>query len=119
MGAQRDDFIDEVLLHRGMRDMELADMEAFLKKGGVERAPMSTTADRATALKYAKSQVPLMFKYRARGMQKGCSIRFLSVYPGEEEFLYPPLTFLLPCGAPKEEVVDGMKLTEVEIQPSF
>jgi hypothetical protein len=52
-------------------------------------------------------------------MAKGVSIRFLSVYPGEEEFLYPPFTFLLPCGAPTEEVMDGMKLTMVEIKPSF
>jgi hypothetical protein len=54
----------------------------------------------------------------ANGMFKGCSIRFLSVYPLEGEVLYPPLTYLKPNGAPKlvwQE--DGTMVEEIEVEP--
>eukprot|EP00966_Prymnesium_polylepis_P121500 2807864-Prymnesium_polylepis.1 len=47
---------------------------------------MSTSAAKATAFGYAKSAVPLVFKYETKGLTRGCSIDYLSVYPGEAEF---------------------------------
>ena len=35
-------------------------------------------------------------------MLRGASIEFLSMYPKEREFLYPPLTFLQPVSMSKE-----------------
>jgi len=56
-----------------------------------ELALMSTSALKATAFSYAKSDVPLVFKYKTEGLTCDCSIDYLSVYPGEAEHLYPPL----------------------------
>jgi len=81
---------------------------------------MSTTTSKAVALKYAKSENPLLFKYKASGMSKGCSIRFLSVYPLEEEVLYPPLTYLKPSGAPQlVRQEDGTMVKEIQVEPQF
>jgi hypothetical protein len=54
------------------------------------------TADKATALSYAfESKVSgIIFRYTTTGHTRGISIRHLSLYPREQEYLYPPLTNL-------------------------
>lgn len=89
-------------LWRGMRDMAL-DQDAFCAGGGTELAPMSTSADKTVALKYAHSTSPLLFKYVCQGLAVGVNIQYLSVYPKEVEYLFPPLTFLQPVGPPSKE----------------
>ena len=42
-------------------------------------------------------KVPLLFKLNTVALQRGVSIDFLSIYPKEKEYLYPPLTFLHVC----------------------
>ena len=37
-------------------------------------------------------------------MDRGANLRYLSAFPAENEFLYPPLTFLQPTGL--QEVVE-------------
>lgn len=86
-------FQEERDLWRGMKDVDL-DIAEFQFLGGTELAPMSTSANRDRARSYACSTVPLMFKYKVSGLSAGVPIKFLSLYPGEEEYLYPPLTFL-------------------------
>ena len=39
-------------------------------------------------------------------MQRGVNLQFLSAFPGEVEFLYPPLTFLKPTG--NEEMLQNV-----------
>ena len=57
---------------------------------------MSTTTKLEIAIKYASSRTPsIIFAFRTQGLTKGSSIRYLSVYPKEEEYLYPPLTNML------------------------
>ena len=46
------------------------------------------------ALSYAESESPMLLKFKTRGLGRGCSISHLSMFPGEKEVLYPPLTFL-------------------------
>eukprot|EP00966_Prymnesium_polylepis_P057235 1325714-Prymnesium_polylepis.1 len=87
-------FTKVVWLWRGMRDMKIS--ERFMDTGGSELAPMSTSHTQQTAVRYAESTCPLIFKYRTRGLSRGCSIKYLSAYPNEDEYLYPPLTYLLP-----------------------
>jgi hypothetical protein len=53
---------------------------------------MSTSAKREVALSYAQSKCPLLFQYKTRGLGRGVPLSFLSCYPKEEEFLYPPMT---------------------------
>eukprot|EP00286_Rhodomonas_abbreviata_P022494 CAMPEP_0181301142 /NCGR_PEP_ID=MMETSP1101-20121128/7264_1 /TAXON_ID=46948 /ORGANISM="Rhodomonas abbreviata, Strain Caron Lab Isolate" /LENGTH=469 /DNA_ID=CAMNT_0023406423 /DNA_START=215 /DNA_END=1625 /DNA_ORIENTATION=+ len=89
-------------LWRGMKDKTL-DFEQFKEYGGTELAPMSTTKSREVALSYSSSEQPLVFKYKAKGLSRGVSIGYLSLYPGEEEFLYPPLTFLSAEEDPEQD----------------
>ena len=65
---------------------------------------MSTTTDIVVALKYSASQASLLLKLRTSSfMDRGADIAFLSAFPGEKEFVYPPLTYLHPTG--RREVV--------------
>ena len=101
-----------------MADMGVS--EEFLAQGGTELACMSTTDDRAVAEKFAqvrKSAHPLLLKVQARGFaQCGADISWLSMYPGEKEVLYPPLTYLRPTGPPVKEA-NGC--TVVTVEPIF
>ena len=101
----------EVTLWRGMSNMHVLD--EFKKCGGTELAAMSTTSSKAVAFSYAKSGAPLVFKYECKGLTRGCSIDFLSVYPGEAEFLYSPLTYICYKGS---SVEDGVHVISVEPQ---
>merc|ERR1719491_1603616 len=76
-----------------MKDMTL-DLDTLREKGGTELAPMSTSEDRSVALKYAASDSPLILCFKTKGLNKGISLKFRSVYPKEEEYLYPPGTYL-------------------------
>jgi len=95
-------FTKVLWLWRGMKDMSL-DFEAFKEKGGTELAPMSTTKSREVALGYSKSQQPMIFKFKARGLSRGVFIGYLSLYPGEEEYLYPPLTYIQAEEDPEQD----------------
>ena len=113
VGAQIDpeEFTQRIELWRGMQDLSI-DQGEFMSMGGTELAPMSTSRSKSVAFKYAASQYPLVFKYLARSLQRGCSIKYLSLYPKEEEYLYPPLTFLQP-----ERVYQEQGYTVVEVTP--
>ena len=70
---------------------------------------------RQVAIKHAKSHQPLIFKYKTLGLTRGCLITFLSMYPHECEYLYPPLTFLTTESSPYVE--DG--ITYIEVAPQM
>ena len=98
-------------LWRGMSNMGTA--AEFEASGGSEMAPMSTTADPAVAIAYGQSSNALLFKIKASSfMNRGADISFLSAFPEESEFLYPPLTFIRPTG--RKEVIS---FAESEISP--
>ena len=89
--------------------------EIFMSVGGTEMAVMSTTSDKEVAVKYAKSESALVFKYKTVGLTRGVKIQFLSLYPKEVEYVYPPLTFLSVVGEP---VTDG-NVKYVEVTPQM
>merc|ERR1712019_304157 len=99
-----EEFNNKVLLWRGMRGVEL-DMAQFKKFGGTELAPMSTTKDRTVAEKYSAGKDSIIFNYDTSGLTTGVSLQFLSVYPKESEYLYPPGTFLTLLHAQKQHGV--------------
>ena len=68
---------------------------------------MSTSAKKEVALSYAASQCPLLFQYKTRGLGRGVSLSWVSCYPKEEEFLYPPMTFLQPEKVQGQEAQAG------------
>ena len=78
---------------------------------------MSTTAKKEVALSYAQSKCPPIFQYQTRGLGRGVPLSFLSCYPKEEEFLYPPMTYLQPESITHDEV-DSMMIIDVTPQMS-
>lgn len=110
----------EKVLWRGMRNLKAT--RGFLESGGTELAPMSTTEDLRIALKYTRGADAgaLIFMLRAQSfMQQGADLTFLSAFPEEREFLYPPLVYLRPTGAIHHFFYDGTEYTIVEIDPQY
>ena len=102
-----------VTLWRGVKNMEVPKM--FLRSGGVEMAPMSTTYSLSTALFYSQSPHSVIFKIVTRSfMERGADVAWLSAFPNERECLFPPLTFLSPTG--RVQCV-GDTFTIVEVTP--
>lgn len=73
----------------------------------------------------------LIMKISTKGfMDRGANLRWLSAFPAESEFLYPPLTFLQPTGFQEQVEVkipnensssDSSKVTYtvIEVEPRF
>lgn len=108
---------ETLVFWRGMKDLQIAD--EFNNTGGSEMACMSTTSSRDVAEEFALSKSPLLFKFVSNSfMSHGADISFLSVYPGEKEVLYPPLTYLRPINV-SEETVGTTVYTIVTVEPVF
>ena len=52
-------------------------------------------------------------------MERGADLTFLSAFPGEREFLYPPLTYLQPVGParPQKATLAGANFLVLEVEP--
>ena len=111
-------------LYRGVRDREFE--KDF--KDGVELGLMSTTSDLYTAITtFADSKRPILLRLRPSGNEhKGSPIGFLSVYPAEAEYLYPPLTTVDRKNLQIREIVignendgnGGFAITVVDLEPT-
>ena len=81
---------------------------------------MSTTTNLKVALEYASSASSLVLKVNTSNfMNRGVDISWCSAFPGEEEYLYPPLTFLQPTGNLKKYDANGCTYTFVEVTPTM
>ena len=66
---------------------------------------------------FAASALPLVFWVVTKNsMSRGADISFLSVMPHEQEFLYPPLTFL-HCTDMKMKNLCAMDLPVATVEP--
>lgn len=102
---------------RGMKNLQIA--EEFVRTGGTEMACMSTTSSPAVAQEFAESESPLLFKFVSKSfMSHGADISFLSVYPGEKEVLYPPLTYMRPIKL-FQQTIGGRLYQIAEVEPVF
>jgi len=103
-------------LWRGMRNMEVS--ADFREMGGTEQAFMSTTTNMSVAVSYALSGGALLFKINAQTfMQSGAELSWLSAFPGENECLYPPLTYLSPTGRMQTVTVEARILHSGDPEP--
>ena len=59
------------------------------------------------AVQYSLSSFSLLFKIKAEDfMSMGADLQWLSAFPHEAEFLYPPLTYLEPTGRTSDVSVE-------------
>ena len=118
------ELVKETSLWRGFKNLLV--QEEFLEKGGTELAPMSTTTNLEIAAGYschgAIGETALIMKLNIGKndfMLYGAGLRWLSAFPGEDERLFPPLTYLKPTGKKQKEVVEGITFTIVEVVPQL
>jgi hypothetical protein len=110
----------EVSLYRGMAGMRVQENFLHQGKGGTELAPMSTTSSLKVALQYSASENALLLRLQTNSfMDRGPEISFLSAFPAEKEFLFPPLTYLAPTGQTQTLRVDDATFTVIDVQPKF
>ena len=90
-----------------------------MTQGGTELAPMSTTSDLSVAMRYSASSTSVLLRLITESfMQRAPDICFLSAFPGEAEFLFPPLTYLEPTGDVETVTVEGGLAYEViDVRP--
>jgi len=89
-------------LFLGMKNRQIFDN--FMQQGGTELAPMSTTAELSIALKYSQvgnmsalgNIATLLWLRTESFMDRGVDLTWISAFPHEREFLYPPLCYLKP-----------------------
>jgi hypothetical protein len=110
------------VLWRGMQKIALT--EEFIKHGGTELAPMSTTSELSIACKYGACEMgSVLFKITVQDcIQHGATLKWLSVFPTDEEILYPPLTFLRPnINKELQKVLgkNGVEVTIIEVMPEM
>ena len=63
----------------------------------------------------------LLFRFVTRNnLERGADVQWLSMFPGESETLFPPLTFLQRTRTEPQEVVhNGVKVTVVELSTTL
>ena len=72
------------------------------------------------AVQYAMSTHSLLFKVVANSfMERGADIAFLSAFPGEKEYVYPPLTYLEPTGEKQTLRVDDATFTVIDVTAAW
>jgi hypothetical protein len=107
-----------VTLYRGMTGMQVQDNFLQNGHGGTELAPMSTTSRLKVAMEYSASEHSLLLRLRTHNfMVRGPNISFLSAFPAEDEFLFPPLSYLEPDGESQTLRVDDATFTVIDVRP--
>jgi hypothetical protein len=111
--------LQRIYLYRGLKDV--SPPGDFMQTGGTELAPMSTTSNLAVAMQYSCSQkhAVLMRLVTESFFNRGPDISFLSAFPTEAEFLFPPLTYLQPTGRTQEVQVDGTTFEVIDVKPNL
>ena len=94
VAAESPDAHVELSLFRGIGKREMDDK--FMIEGGTELAPMSTTAQLWVALKYSQGgdSSVLLWLRTQNFMDRGVDLTWVSAFPHEREFLFPPLTYM-------------------------
>ena len=67
---------------------------------------LSTSPGSKVALQYAGDAMPIVFEISLGAIDRGASLKFLSQYPGEEEILLPPRSYLEVVGSLSRQEAD-------------
>ena len=94
--------------------------------GGTDVAPMSVTTDIGIAMKYCISPAMetrslLLCRFVTRNnLERGADVQWLSMFPGESETLFPPLTFIQRTRVePQVFECKGVNVTVVELSTTL
>ena len=95
-------------LYRGLSGLILPDqfwMTSGSFRGGVEKGFMSTTANLEVAMQYSgiDKKRGTVFEITAGRIDIGAELTWISQYPGEAEYLFPPLSCLEVIDEPRVE----------------
>ena len=99
---------------------DVAAPESFMADGGTELAPMSTTSDLSVAMRYSASRCSVLLRLVTDSFyDRGLNVSFLSAFPNEAEYLFPPLTYLQPTGRTETVTltVEGLSYHVVDVKP--
>ena len=111
-------------LFRGVGGMKLPDCfyveDETGVRGGVERALLSTTTEPAVAMHYIDGRdLPTVFSIQVSAVSRGASLSHISQFPGEDEVLMPPGSFLEVVGRPRVvHLENGKSVLEIPMQIS-
>ena len=65
-------------------------------------------------------EVAVVAEGLVNNLERGADVQWLSMFPGESETLFPPLTFLQRTLTPPQEVVNnGVTVTVVEVSTTL
>jgi len=102
-------------LWRGLKDRTLGSLAELA--GGCDPACMSATPNLGIVAQYAQSKQPLIIRFKVDSpMDLGANIAWLSLFPTEEEYVYPPLTYIKVLFTQEIKNVPGSVVT---VTPSF
>ena len=117
----RSETVHAKILWRGIKGVEAT--QAFKEHGGTYLGPISTTTKLPVALKYAYAtdqRKGLLLKIIPRNfMSRGVTLGYLSCFPDEEEYLYPPCTFFKPNGKVDKQIYEEVEYEIIECEPDF
>ena len=98
VGAKMANARSPVVLYRGLKNSTVP--PAFIKEGGTEYAPMSTTNDLSVAVRYSASRSSVLLRMVTKSfIERGADISYLSAFPEEAEVLFPVRFDSHPCHA--------------------
>lgn len=121
VGANQPDALSELTLYRGLNGMRLQ-QDDFLRRGGTEFCPMSTTPNLAVATRYAFAHqgTCLLLRIRTQNFhERGADVAYLSAFPLESECTFPPLTYLQPASEPITFTASETHFVVIDVTPRF
>ena len=107
-------------LWRGLRNVRAPKL--LMREGGSELAVSSCSPDIRVAARLAHSRTSLLLLVNVEGafMKRGASLQWLSTMPHEDEYLYPPCTYIQPTGRQQSiQVTDKVECIVLEVTPQF
>ena len=81
---------------------------------------MSTTSDLTVAMRYSLSSNSVLLRLVTDAfISRGPDISFLSAFPVEAEYLFPPLTYLQPTGERETLEIKDLSYEVITVKPTL